>query len=1298
MTAPFYSHAFNFSSSTQRGVDPRTGLFNPATPICKLVGNANLGPSLDVTLNYNPLLDGNNGFGSGFSLQYSTYDLDQKRLTVSTGEVYIVDEDSSGVWLRQQGLETFRFERLRDAYKITHQSGDIELLAGPDTADRIKVPFALYAPSGHSLNLEWTYSPEPRLIRIGDETADLLRIAYDDRYSAVFHIWPDTKEAYDVSLYLSNGHLTSIETPCNGDTLNWTFGYDQIDSYYLVSNITAPTGLVETVTYGARLNFPDNAHQPPLPAVTRYVQDPGQDQAAIVSTYQYTPENYLGYGSDAAWHPDADYLYGVLTDYVYQSVETTRSDDDVITVTRSYDNFHLQIEETTRQRACEKSTRTTYYAFVNAPFDEQPPQFQLPMQVDVVYSDDTRADGAQSRSESTLTEFDTSGNPTRVIAPDGTQIDCDYYPAEGSAGDCPPDPNGFVRFMRTKTITPPATSFDAPVRSERYRYTAMPAVQQSGSPVASFVALTQESLTSDGIPLIDKTTDYINTPTSSGHARISRISTQIHHLDASSGTYASTLDFTFAVDTANGTLTQTTRVSGHDGLTACVTRCQSSYSGRVASETDAQGNVSAFTYDSLGRRLTETRDPGTEFEQTIRTAYARTEDSATGKVSRVSTTRTDVHGNTLQTNVDGLGRAIRQLANDIDNPVARHPAAAPVYEIGSKQYDGLGRLASGVSQDYLRDAGGQVTGASLTDMATIGYDDWGQRNATAWNDGLSVLNSHDPVGMTSVAQTQGSSFSASGATLRSGRRVTEYNVQHLPTAITDYDVDGVAQGAIVQQYDGAGRLRRRTDELGQTTHFAYDAFGRVTTTTLPDGTFVDKSYAPFSVDTLVTGVSVTDAQNRVVVLGSQDFDSLKRRVMTQSGGRTYLFRYDGAARRPATVTTPDGEIIACSYVSQLDESLAQLTAGSTAQSFSYDPATGAMLNATENDTSERRWVYAPSGTLSSESVVSGNGTDQAARFDGSLRGRLQQSVDVTGDAQTYRYDSLGRNTDIVHPAGRVQTAYDAMGRMTGYTTTDAVTGTSLRVALTLDDFDREIARDFFQGDARVLQITQAWNANWQLAWRTTRQGDRPLRDEQFSYDVRNRLSLYACNGDTPNIDTYGNAVAWQSFHYDALNNLLETVTTFVDPAMGSDTATFHYDNTDDPTQLTSITHTHAGYPATLAFQYDANGRMTCDSAGRSLRYDALGRLRSASSGGETLASYDYDALNTLIKQTIGSDDRIELYYRAGLLANEVRPASREYASTMRIGDDCVGVASGPVTSKQVPFSQPVFTLKTIRMP
>lgn len=66
----------------------------------------------------------------------------------------------------------------------------------------------------------------------------------------------------------------------------------------------------------------------------------------------------------------------------------------------------------------------------------------------------------------------------------------------------------------------------------------------------------------------------------------------------------------------------------------------------------------------------------------------------------------------------------------------------------------------------------------------------------------------------------------------------------------------------------------------------------------------------------------------------------------------------------------------------------------------------------------------------------------------------------------------------------------------------------------------------------------------------------------------------------------------------------------------------------DPAQLRSVKNTHPDY-ADFTLQYDLDGNMTLDDKGKTLAYDALGRLSSYDGSG-----YSYDPLDRLSGQEV----------------------------------------------------------------
>lgn len=1250
MNQNFSTHAGNFISAMETRVDPRTGQFMVNLPIASLMGNNLLGPELPLSLSYSPLSSANHGFGTGFSLGLTQFNNLTNMLELSNGEKYRVSPGSDDV--RDQKLRNFSFTFTNgsgdaDGYTVFWKEGKTELLKKTEDGNTF-VTQTILSPLGRQLHLSWDWSGQvSRLSEVRDESALLCRIEYGVFPEAT--IWPGTPDEYRLRFELLNDTQLDVVSLALSATeiLRWSFVYDMVGTAdMLLTGVNYPTGRKEFVSYSQDngLRFPDGSGLASLPAVQVHTRFPGGAQPETITTYEYTPHNFLGYNSNFGfWSADSDYLYTTLTDYVYGSTETVATGDVRVTTSRTYNNYHLQIAEEVQRGSSILHVDTTYHAVLWDFIDAQPPQFQLPKSQTEIWR---YTDGSSSRTQVTETEFDESGNPTRQKSPDGTLTVTTWYAAEGEDG-APKDPNGFVRLLKTQTVTPPGTEFVAPTQSTRYTYIRL------GN--TDYVVQESQSDYSDDELRHQQVTDYH--PDRDGEfGRIIAITDTLFDEASGAQPYVSTQSFVTEVD--DNTLRQTATFTGNDELRSSFTRLQSARSGVLLNEIDPQGVATQYTYDRLGRVLTRTVSPGTPYSHTTTWAY-------TIEASTVLTTEHDETGNATRTHFDGDGRQIREERWDADSSQAW-------LEVHSAAYNALGENVTGHGSDWVIRSGNPSERQTLD--AQHVYDNWGSVSSTTFTDGVANLQVVRPTLLTTTLSQQGTQGKSPQ---NSGQIRTQYDINSLPLSEVRTDTHGTEDGRRQYAYDGRHRLCREEDELGNVTEYAYDAWDRVVTQTLPDGSTVSRTYAPHLTGHNITALRVTGSPadgSPTWLMGTQAFDSLGRLTQSASGGRTIIYAYTGASPVPAMVTTPAGDVLHYTTIPELGNVISSLTAEGITQRFEYDPLTGLPTASDEAGSVGLTQIWNPSGTLQQESRHGGAGGTRSASHRWSLLGMPVEYTDITGQTLRYLRDDHGRVIRIEDDALTAVLEYDALGRLTSQRVMNDVSGAGLDTVLEYDDFGREVRRTLSDSTGTVVDVTQRWQANGQLAERVTLGDGQPVRTEHYGYDRRNRLVTYTAKGSELSRDGYGHPVAAQTFRYDALSNLTTVVTDLDDGS--SDTATFLYENADDPTQLTSVMHTHAAYPPALTMKYDANGRMIRDEAGRTLTYDVTGRLTGVNGGGSAGGGYGYDALNRLVAQNVSQGDLRELYYREDELVNEVLVSQSQDTRLVKLGHSCLGMSQG----------------------
>jgi len=1256
MTSPsFYTRAGNFLSAAQGSVDPRTGLFNASLSLLNLRAGDLSGPALALTLGYSPLSPADDGFGRGFSLNLTRYDTVSQRLMLSSGEQYSVS--SGGTVIRQKKFRNVIFKKVDDKnYQVIHKSGLTEYLS---RFGSVFVPVRIAGADSRSIRFSWAEQENRmRLVKAWDDNAVVLCEAdysAEKEGTTTLTVLPgDTVSGYTITFTLTGTMLTRVVSSAGDTPLAWRLEYSPVISNRLLTGITSPEGGRETVAYHAtrQMGFPDAAGPfPSLPCVEKHSLIPGAGQPDIVTVWEWTENNHLGKNAaHPSWDKDTDpMLHALKPDYFYGSVARVRDTGtgySLSETTRRYNGYHLLVSESTLRNGKRHTLSTEYHAQPGGTFNEQPEHFMLPTTVRETWSDSTGV-----RKSMTQYQFDASGNLLWHHAPDGTVTTYAYYPAGGEGDACPADPYGFTRYLKAESVVFPRI------------------VGDEDSVVAVHTWKKRNDLTSEGYTVVPDsvtrwtgsmkstvTRAYHDDPADSLTYGREKTRTTVFTPDTQTGTsYTRRQNFTYA-RTAEG-IRQTETLTTHDGFSVTRATLRHPQLGHLLSETDVQGVTVTHTYDRAARPLTRTVAQDTPYAQ--KTTWSYDTDSG-GPV----TTETGPDGNRTRVYHDALGREIRRQRQDTDGAQAWR-------DVATRSYTCLGEADKGSGSDWL------PSGEETYRMeAAFAYDGWGMLRAEGFSDGTVRLQTTAPVSLRQTAYRRGMK---DGEKQVSGRTVTVHDARStLPVTVTRQDRSGAETGGTVgYEWDGTGRLCTQTGVLGDKTRFMYDALGRMLSQTLPDGTVITRTYAPHLTGPQVASISVTgedgSGNKETLLLGTQAFDGLGRLTKCITGGRTTTYAYEGASPVPSVITGPSGRQTEFTYIPELGNAVSSITAGGVKQTFTWSATAGRMLTAAEGGT-ETENVLFPSGALKTERVTQG-GTTREAGYTRTLSGAVESYTDVTGKTTRYVRDGTGRLTGITDDALTVSLEYSPLGYLSRQVVTDVKTQATLTTALTYDDFGRETGRTLTDSSGTGIVISQTWLKNDLLATRTTQKGGVPVREEVFTYDTLCRLTGYTVTGDSLPADAYGQPITTQSYRYDALNNL-NTVTTGLNDSAGStDVATYYYDNADDPTQLTSVTHTLTGtYPADIQLEYDADGRMTKDESGRTRGYDATGRLVSVSGASTGAGTYGYDALNQLVSQAISATDVRQLYYRGGELVSETHQQSQKTNRWVKNGHTCLGVS------------------------
>lgn len=1207
MSNDVYSNAFNFQSNQSGKVDLRTGQYSARIHLTTLRPEGGGGDGKggeakrEVALTFSMMKAGNDGYGIGWSLGISEFDLKTSQLRLATGERFQGDP------LPPPGnLLSFRDKKLRNIEVRRSDADTLLILSSEGTTETLTRPVAggPYKTTGlsfaNSERFVFEYTSGGWLSRIRNATTgtEFLSLSYGGGGPSRARSVASAGRVAEIAFTVVNNLIQRVTVPYDntGGTANpgtqAVFVYQYLRfaaGYYGITRIDNPMGGSETIAYQERGHSYYNGAY--LPFVTRWERIPAAGQPSSVRRYAYSPTtNFTGYPYSGGFTAGTDNLYRVSGTYEYwseESVVDSNAGNAVMSSTRTaFNKFHLTTSTVVRQGEATTTTAMLYNDVPGKPFSEQPANLQLVRETTVTYA--TASSGA--RSEKTRIETDEFGNDLSRLEPTGIMTQWDYYPVGGESGRCPADPLGlFVRFRKRERIVPAGSGS---VRQTDFQYLQFPRLGNG------YLVLPRTSTTSADVTTSATYLDDPSKPTLHG-----RIRTQ----DVAIGGRTTTCQYAYQAGSAD--VTETCTTIGHDGTRSDTVHRYCPAVDLTLEVRKSDGVAIRYDYDVMGRVTAETAAPGTASAAARHYEYSY---AAQGVQARV--TVTDAGGNRFVSRFDGLGREV-SAAQLVGGTTERRMRATV--------YDRFERKASDTVFD-------QVDGTELTLVTSYAYDDWNQVARTTNPDGSVSLSRRDPVGNTLTTGVQGLNTT-----------VNSYNAFNQVASVTQVGRSGSRLQTLTRRYDGFGRCVGVTDVDGHVTEYDYDAFDRVSVTRArpADGTAARTTtvtYAPHTSAELVASMAVNG-----ITLGSRAYDGLGRLLSeSRAGMAASTFAYDGGATRPSRKVTPANVTLTYRYDAAIDAVTAVSRQQQSVNDFQYDPVSGQPLRA-HNAAATRSYGYDGQGYPTTETVTLG-GASSVCRYTHSPAGRLLRTEAPSGDIEVRRYDSAGRVREIVNGSATIQQTYDAFGRLAGNQVTQD--GTTIATTVEYDDFGREQTRTFRLGGAVLSSVQRGYHPNGTLANRTTRDGANAiLSQETFAYDAYSRLLVYGCSGSRFPSDSLGREIAQQSFRLDALDNITSVVTRFRDGTVNTSTRVY---NPAIPSQLQRIDDSLPA--AQRVLKYDANGNLIDDGAGRTFAYDDFNHLTDCSRSG----SYLYDAEGRLIRQAIPDAQPLDLHYASGSLAEE----------------------------------------------
>ncbi|MBD3239505.1 MAG: hypothetical protein GF331_02895, partial [Chitinivibrionales bacterium] len=320
----------------------------------------------------------------------------------------------------------------------------------------------------------------------------------------------------------------------------------------------------------------------------------------------------------------------------------------------------------------------------------------------------------------------------------------------------------------------------------------------------------------------------------------------------------------------------------------------------------------------------------------------------------------------------------------------------------------------------------------------------------------------------------------------------------LPRASTEYSISDQLGDSTAYVFDSYGRIVRKTDAAGQTVRYEYESggcCGEVTRIQYPNGLVISRSmdergnllsthnsatdatteYAYITIDSVDYIESITNALGQQTRFGYDSAGNLVRLIAP--GGDTTAIAYDETAL-PVAVTDPLGRTVGTAYDS-LGRVVARMTPMGDTTTYTYDRY-GNLAAVTD-----------PTGRVS--------------RYEYDIVGRLLREINPAGDTVRYSYDEAGRLDSLIDPLHHHTTFdYDTAGNLVRSTNHLGISRTY--------EYDEQSKLTAYT-NARGQTINYQYDILKRLVRKVT---DDSLVLSRFGYDVMGNMTYAATPGYTMN--------------------------------------------------------------------------------------------------------------------------------------------------------------------------------------